>query len=173
MTYCDNVDDVDEGDSEYTMTTASKDIHYIETTNEWFRPGYLAQLVCMMAEKLPGCRVRATTVIDYRIKTLKWTFQAFAEMRGPSEGLLNKLFPYYEKLTYVFGRDRTVGRFAETFADVVSNEPVEMMYAHHDLLALQMVGPDRVDPRGRREVSERWMVKAYIWRSTKRTSNSG
>ena len=37
----------------------------------------------MMAEKLPGCRVRATTVIDYRIKTLKWTFQAFAEMRGP------------------------------------------------------------------------------------------
>ncbi|KAA0060171.1 retrotransposon protein [Cucumis melo var. makuwa] len=32
MTYC---DDVDEGDSTYATTTASEDIHYIETTNEW------------------------------------------------------------------------------------------------------------------------------------------
>ncbi|KAA0042062.1 retrotransposon protein [Cucumis melo var. makuwa] len=35
MTYCDNVDDEDEGDSTYATTTASEDIHYIETTNEW------------------------------------------------------------------------------------------------------------------------------------------
>ncbi|KAL4013676.1 hypothetical protein IC575_025857 [Cucumis melo] len=35
MTYCDDVDDVDEGDSTYVTTTASEDIHYIETTNEW------------------------------------------------------------------------------------------------------------------------------------------
>ncbi|KAL4025958.1 hypothetical protein IC575_014364 [Cucumis melo] len=35
MTYCDDVDDVDEGDSTYATTTASEDIHYIETTNEW------------------------------------------------------------------------------------------------------------------------------------------
>ncbi|KAL4038702.1 hypothetical protein IC575_002325 [Cucumis melo] len=145
----------------------------------------------MMAEKLPGCQVRATTVIDCRIKTLKWTFQAIAEMRRPTcsgfrwndeekciiaekelfdnwvrshpaaKGLLNKLFPYYGELTYVFGRDRTTGRFTETFIDVGSNEPGEYngfdmadgneefrpcrtggltcrrtMYAHHDLLAL-------------------------------------
>ncbi|KAL0551355.1 hypothetical protein IC582_010441 [Cucumis melo] len=95
----------------------------------------------MMAEKLPGCQVRATTVIDCRIKTLKRTFQAIAEMRGPAcsgfgwndeekcishpaaKGLLNKSFPYYDELTYVFGRDRATGRFAETFADVGSNEP--------------------------------------------------
>ncbi|KAL0541518.1 hypothetical protein IC582_021570 [Cucumis melo] len=106
----------------------------------------------MMAEKLPGCQVRATTVIDCRIKTLKRTFQAIAEMRGPScsgfglndeekcivaekelfdnwvrshpaaKELLNKPFPYYDELTYVFGRDRATGRFAETFADVGSNE---------------------------------------------------
>ncbi|KAA0038312.1 retrotransposon protein [Cucumis melo var. makuwa] len=168
MTYCDNIDDVEEGDSTYATTTASEDIHYIETTNEWsqwrgelaesmftdrklyngtFRPGYLAQLVRMMAEKLPGCQVRATTVIDYRIKTLKQTFQGIAEMRGPAcsgfgwndeekciivekglfdnwvrshpaaKGLLNKPFPYYDELTYVFGRDRATNRFAETFAD--------------------------------------------------------
>ena len=51
--------------------------------NGTFRSGYLAQLVRMMVEKLSGCHVRATTVINCRIKTLKWTFQAIAEMRGP------------------------------------------------------------------------------------------
>ncbi|KAL0556774.1 hypothetical protein IC582_005290 [Cucumis melo] len=35
MTYCEDVDDVDEGDSTYATTIASEDIHYIETTNEW------------------------------------------------------------------------------------------------------------------------------------------
>ncbi|KAA0056509.1 retrotransposon protein [Cucumis melo var. makuwa] len=35
MTYCNDVDDVDEEDSTYVMTTASEDIHYIKTTNEW------------------------------------------------------------------------------------------------------------------------------------------
>ncbi|KAA0043029.1 retrotransposon protein [Cucumis melo var. makuwa] len=181
----------------------------------------------MMAEKLPGCQVRATTIIDCRIKTLKRTFQVIAEMRGPTcsgfgwndeekciivekelfdnwvrlhhaaKGLLNKPFPYYDELTYVFGRDRATGRFAGTFVDVGSNEPDgydifdigmetrsfrpctargltsrKTMYVHPDLLALQRVGPDRVDPRGRGEFSETWMLKAYIWRSTKQTSNS-
>ncbi|KAA0066137.1 retrotransposon protein [Cucumis melo var. makuwa] len=35
MTYCDEVDDVDEGDSAYATTTTIEDIHYIEMTNEW------------------------------------------------------------------------------------------------------------------------------------------
>ncbi|KAA0055950.1 hypothetical protein IC582_003468 [Cucumis melo] len=124
-----------------------------KSDNGTFRPGYLAQLVRMMAEKLPGCRVRATTVIDCRIKTLKRTFQAIAGMRGPAcsgfgwndeekciiaekelfdnwvrshpaaKGLLNKPFSYYDELTYVFDRDRATGRFAETFVDVGSIEP--------------------------------------------------
>ncbi|KAL0550165.1 hypothetical protein IC582_014668 [Cucumis melo] len=40
------------------------------------------------------------------------------------KGLLNKLFPFYDELVYVFGRDRARGRFAETFTDVGSNEPI-------------------------------------------------
>ncbi|KAA0047703.1 retrotransposon protein [Cucumis melo var. makuwa] len=40
-----------------------------------------------------------------------------------AKGLLNKPFLYYDELTYVFGRDRVTGRFAETFADVESNDP--------------------------------------------------
>ncbi|KAA0038315.1 retrotransposon protein [Cucumis melo var. makuwa] len=35
MTYCEDVDDVDEGESTYATTIASEDIQYIETTNEW------------------------------------------------------------------------------------------------------------------------------------------
>ncbi|TYK10672.1 retrotransposon protein [Cucumis melo var. makuwa] len=35
MTYCEDVEDEDEGDSTYATTTASEDIQYIETTNEW------------------------------------------------------------------------------------------------------------------------------------------
>ncbi|KAL0559054.1 hypothetical protein IC582_003643 [Cucumis melo] len=124
-----------------------------KSDNDTFRPGYLAQLVRMIAEKLLGCQVRATIVIDCRIKTLKRTFQAIAEMWGLAcsgfgwndeekcfiaekelfdnwvrshptvKGLLNKPFPYYDKLTYVFGRDRATDRSTETFADVGSNEP--------------------------------------------------
>ncbi|KAA0047431.1 retrotransposon protein [Cucumis melo var. makuwa] len=181
-----------------------------KSNNGTFRPGYLTQLVRMMAEKLPGCRVCATTVIDCRIKTLKQTFQAIVEMRGPAcsgfgcndeekciiaekelfdnwvrshpaaKGLLNKPFLYYDELTYVFGRDRMTSRFVETFADVASTSLAGMrsltcrmetrtfrpctasgltcrrtMYAHHDFFALQRVGPDRVNPRGGGEVSER------------------
>ncbi|KAA0034921.1 putative nuclease HARBI1 [Cucumis melo var. makuwa] len=35
MTNVDDLDDIDKGDSTYTMTTASDDIHYIEMSNEW------------------------------------------------------------------------------------------------------------------------------------------
>ena len=40
-----------------------------------------------------------------------------------AKGLLNKPFPYYNELAYVFGKDRTTGAHAETFADVGSNVP--------------------------------------------------
>ncbi|TYK05421.1 retrotransposon protein [Cucumis melo var. makuwa] len=89
-----------------------------------------------------------------RIKTLKWTFKAIAEMCGPSysgfrwndevkciitekklfdnwvrlhpvtKGLLNKHFPYYNELSYVFERDMATSRFTKTFADVGSNKPI-------------------------------------------------
>ncbi|KAL0558898.1 hypothetical protein IC582_003481 [Cucumis melo] len=113
-----------------------------KSDNGTFRPSYLAQLVRMMVEKLPRCRVHAMTVINCRIKILKRTFQAIVEMRGPAcsgfewndekkciilhpaaKGLLNKSFLYYDELTYVFSRDRATGWFAKTFVDVKSNKP--------------------------------------------------
>ncbi|KAL0556207.1 hypothetical protein IC582_004717 [Cucumis melo] len=53
----------------------------------------------------------------------KELFDNWVRSHLAAKGLLNKPFPYYDELTYVFGRDRATGRFAETFADVGSNEP--------------------------------------------------
>ncbi|TYJ96264.1 retrotransposon protein [Cucumis melo var. makuwa] len=71
-----------------------------KSDNGTFWLGYLTQLVRMMAEKLPG----------------RQSHLAVKELQ-------NKSFPYYDELTYVFSRDRTTDRFAETFTDVGSNEP--------------------------------------------------
>ncbi|KAA0044982.1 transposase [Cucumis melo var. makuwa] len=42
-----------------------------------------------------------------------------------ANGLLNKPFFYYDKLVYMFGRDRATDRFTKTFIDVGSNELTE------------------------------------------------
>ena len=47
----------------------------------------------------------------------------FPQSHPAAKGLLNKPFPYYDELIYVFDRDRATGRFVEIFADVGSNEP--------------------------------------------------
>ncbi|KAA0052358.1 putative nuclease HARBI1 [Cucumis melo var. makuwa] len=119
--------------------------------NETFRLGYLNQLARMMAFKILGSNVHAST-IDSRIKLLKRMFHAIAEMRDPTcsgfrwndeqkcivaekevfdnwvnhpaaKGLLNKSFPHYDELSYVFGKDRATGGRAESSADVRSNDP--------------------------------------------------
>ncbi|KAA0035972.1 retrotransposon protein [Cucumis melo var. makuwa] len=51
--------------------------------NWTFRPKYLYQLMRMMAFKIPGCNVHAST-IDSRIKLLKRMFHALAKMHGPT-----------------------------------------------------------------------------------------
>ncbi|KAE8648564.1 uncharacterized protein LOC105435527 [Cucumis sativus] len=51
--------------------------------NDTFRPSYLAQLLRMLAERMPGCKLTSTTVVESRIKLLKRSFQAIAEMCGP------------------------------------------------------------------------------------------
>ncbi|TYK23166.1 retrotransposon protein [Cucumis melo var. makuwa] len=114
------------------------------------------------------------------------------------KGLFNKPFSYYDELAYVFGCYKVTGHFVETFVDVGSNEPIgyegfdmpsgnedfpsstargltcpRRMYTHHDLLAHQRVGSDRVDRRGRGEASERASFKSHIWFLSVRTTNSG
>ncbi|TYK02844.1 retrotransposon protein [Cucumis melo var. makuwa] len=71
----------------------------------------------MLGERMVSCSLM-TTIIESRIKLLKKTFQAIAEMRGPvAKRLLNK----YDALSHVFGKDRATGACAETFADIDSN----------------------------------------------------
>ncbi|KAA0036564.1 retrotransposon protein [Cucumis melo var. makuwa] len=148
-----------------------------KSDNGTFRPGYLAQLrTFQVIAKMSGPKCSGFGWNDEEkciIAEKELLFDNWVRSHLAAKGLLNKPFPYYSELTYVFDRDRVRGRFVETFADMGSNEPGGTMYVHPDLLALQRVGPDRVDPRGGGEVSETWMLKAYIWRSTKQTNNSG
>ena len=51
-----------------------------KSDNDTFRSSYLAQLIWMMATKLLGSNVQATTIVDCRIKMLKGTFQEIAQM---------------------------------------------------------------------------------------------
>uniref|UniRef100_A0A9I9CVC0 Retrotransposon protein n=1 Tax=Cucumis melo TaxID=3656 RepID=A0A9I9CVC0_CUCME len=41
------------------------------------------------------------------------------------KGLLNKPFPHYDELSYVFEKDRTTGASVEMFTDIGSNVPGE------------------------------------------------
>uniref|UniRef100_A0A9I9EG97 Retrotransposon protein n=1 Tax=Cucumis melo TaxID=3656 RepID=A0A9I9EG97_CUCME len=106
--------------------------------NGTFHPGYLNQLARVMAFKILGCNIHAST-IDGRIKLMKRMFHALAEMRGPmcsekevfddwvkshpaAKGLLNKSFVHYDELSYVFGKDRATEGRAESFANNGSND---------------------------------------------------
>ncbi|KAA0067287.1 hypothetical protein IC582_011376 [Cucumis melo] len=122
--------------------------------NGMFRAGYLNQLARMMAFKIPGSNVHTLT-IDIRIKLLKRMFHALAKMCDPTcssfgwndeqkclvtekevfidwvnsnsaaKDLLNKSFPHYDELSYVFGKDRATRGQAETFMDVRLNDPAK------------------------------------------------
>ncbi|TYK22332.1 retrotransposon protein [Cucumis melo var. makuwa] len=92
MTYCDDVDDVDEGDSTYATTTASEDIHYIETKNECISTSNRAPRHVWTKEEegtLVECLMELVSM--GRWKSDNGTFRlgylaqlAIVEMRGPA-----------------------------------------------------------------------------------------
>ncbi|KAL0536727.1 hypothetical protein IC582_025687 [Cucumis melo] len=121
--------------------------------NGTFRLRYLNQLARMMAFKIPGCNIHAST-IDSRIKLMKRMFHALVEMCDPmcsgfrwndekknvssqrkksttigvkshlvAKGLLNKSFLHYDEQSHVFGKDHATRGWAESFADVGSKDP--------------------------------------------------
>ncbi|TYJ97298.1 retrotransposon protein [Cucumis melo var. makuwa] len=79
-----------------------------KSDNGTFRPGYLGNW------PLPKCGAQRAVALGGTMKR---------NSHPAAKGLLNKPFTYYDELTYVFGRNRATGWFAETFADVGSNEP--------------------------------------------------
>ncbi|KAA0061158.1 retrotransposon protein [Cucumis melo var. makuwa] len=116
------------------------------------------------------------------------TFQpgCLAQLSYPvAKGLLNKPFPYYDELAYLFGRNMATSRYVKTFTDVGSNEPTgyegfdmldgnprshpctawgltcpKKMYAHHNLLCVRgRAGSSRSK---RKRGSERARLKSYI-----------
>lgn len=54
-----------------------------KSDNGTFCPGYLAQMIRMLGERIPRYSL-TTIVIEIRINLLKKTFQTIVEMRGPT-----------------------------------------------------------------------------------------
>ncbi|KAA0039536.1 retrotransposon protein [Cucumis melo var. makuwa] len=98
-----------------------------KSDNGTFQPGYLASCEA----DIPGHRRNVGPVYsgfgwndeEKCIIAEKGLYDNWVRSHPVAKGLLNKLFLYYNELTYVFGRNRATGRFAETFTDVGSNEP--------------------------------------------------
>ncbi|KAL4011416.1 hypothetical protein IC575_028474 [Cucumis melo] len=53
----------------------------------------------------------------------KEVFDNWVKSHPAAKGLLNKSFPHYDELSYVFGKDRATGGQAESFADIGLNDP--------------------------------------------------
>ncbi|KAA0034857.1 retrotransposon protein [Cucumis melo var. makuwa] len=137
MTNFDIPDDIDEAYSSHA-TTVGDDIHYVETSNEWSRwrdelvdemfsdwelrnhmttTSRLSKHNWMKEEEtcLVECLVKLVNVGDWRVMQQ-----------------LNKSFPHYDELSYVFGKDRATEGWAETFGDVESNDPTWYVAFHTD-----------------------------------------
>ncbi|KAL0553345.1 hypothetical protein IC582_007239 [Cucumis melo] len=78
-------------------------------------------ILCHLLRNVAG--LSSTEIVDVEEMVAMFLHVLAHDSHPAAKGLLNKPFPYYDELTYVFGRDRATGRFAETFADVGSNEP--------------------------------------------------
>ncbi|TYK05448.1 retrotransposon protein [Cucumis melo var. makuwa] len=76
--------------------------------NGTFRPWNLNQLARMTAFKIPE----------------KEVFHDWMKSHLLTKGLLNKSFPHYDELSYVFGKDHVTEGRTETFVDVGSTNPV-------------------------------------------------
>ncbi|TYK20324.1 retrotransposon protein [Cucumis melo var. makuwa] len=90
--------------------------------NGTFKLDYLAQLMRMMGEKMPGTACSGFSWKD-ELKCIiaeNDVFDSWVRIKN-SKGLLNKPFPYYDELSYVFGKDHAMGARAKTFADIESN----------------------------------------------------
>ncbi|KAL0549185.1 hypothetical protein IC582_013666 [Cucumis melo] len=54
----------------------------------------------------------------------KEVFDDWVKSHPTAKGLLNKSFPHYDELSYVFDKDRATRGRAKTFTDVGSNDPI-------------------------------------------------
>uniref|UniRef100_A0A5B7C1E6 Myb/SANT-like domain-containing protein n=1 Tax=Davidia involucrata TaxID=16924 RepID=A0A5B7C1E6_DAVIN len=119
--------------------------------NGTFKSGYTAVLEKEMKSRLPGCNLKASPHIDSRLKTLKKHCDAITDMRGTigirwndeehtvicedddiwedwvkthsdAKGLRNKLFPYYDDLCIIFGKNRASCKGVENASAVKERE---------------------------------------------------
>nr|CAD1844123.1 unnamed protein product [Ananas comosus var. bracteatus] len=92
-----------------------------------FRNGYFGRLEKMIAERPPGCGLRASPHIESRVKYLKQKYCAITEilskkgMYESTKGLWGMPFPHLDVLAEIYGKDRATREGVETFVDAVHN----------------------------------------------------
>ncbi|TXG67170.1 hypothetical protein EZV62_008445 [Acer yangbiense] len=111
-----------------------------------FRVGTLKNIELRLATILPNCGLRATPHIESKLKTWKKQYGVIYDMINTSgfgwnnvrkcvevdsneawfsyvqaEGWRDKLFPLYERLVNIFGKDRATGRTAYTPESLAAN----------------------------------------------------
>ncbi|KAK6930949.1 Myb/SANT-like domain [Dillenia turbinata] len=136
-----------------------------KTENGNFKGGYTTALEKALKSKLPGCNLKASPHIESRLKILKKHCNAISDIREShkvhwneeehtvvcedddvwnewvkdhpdAKALKNKVFPYYEDLCIVFGRNRMNGKGAETVMDAVEEVDGELGNNNIPLMAV-------------------------------------
>ncbi|KAA0065871.1 retrotransposon protein [Cucumis melo var. makuwa] len=116
MTNYDISKDIDKVDSTHA-TTVGDDIHFIETSNEWkwqIHRDYLSTV---------GRKRKSQASSISKCWWCRSENETFRPGHPAAKGLLNKSFPQYDELSYVFGKVHATGAQAKTFVDVGSNDP--------------------------------------------------
>ncbi|KAA0054052.1 retrotransposon protein [Cucumis melo var. makuwa] len=104
-----------------TMDTA----HFVFDTNTLIQCAHECDMrVRAIAEmRGPACSGFRWNDEEKCIIAKKELFDNWVRSYPAVKGLLNKLFLYYDELSYVFDHDRATSHFVEKFANVGSNEP--------------------------------------------------
>ncbi|WOL19774.1 hypothetical protein Cni_G28576 [Canna indica] len=112
-----------------------------------FRPGMYSEIERRMEAACPGCGIRPTPHVESKLKVLKKQYNIVYDMLNHSgftwdsdrkcviaedsiweeyikkdndaKLMKNKPFPYYERLSIVFGKDRMISRNVETLEDAI------------------------------------------------------
>ncbi|MBA0864582.1 hypothetical protein Goshw_004396 [Gossypium schwendimanii] len=103
--------------------------------NTRFKVGYLNRLERMLEKVLPNAMLKAKPNLESRIRTLKRDWAIVYNMLSGKDNsgfgwdehrvikkvsqFRHRSFPYYEQLTAIYAKDRAIGKYAKTTANII------------------------------------------------------